>query len=206
MAIVLTPNNVGNGLDLVSGKLRVKAGTNITVDATGVNSTAAGGTSVDEERTGLPSDWATTSTSGTLITAGATTLQLDGIATQKEPWELDCNIVWSTSLATAALRLSVVAALNEITYGIYSYRCPSSASAVVEQQREVTSSMATSMTSNTASGLTVGKKYLSRVRGILQPSFADARVSLLFYAAASAAATITIHAGSTFQIRSMKNV
>lgn len=203
MAIVLTPNNVGDGLMLSGGKLQVQAGSNIAVGAAGVSVDSLGG---DLKRIFLPSDWSTTSTTATAITANATTLQLDGTATQQEPWELDCNIVWSTSLATAVLRLSVVAALNEITYGIYSYRCPSSASAVVEQQREVTSSVATSLTSNTGSGLTVNKKYMSRVRGIVEPAFPYARVSLLFYAAASAASTISIYAGSSFQIRSMKNV
>lgn len=203
MAIVLTPNNVGDGLMLSGGKLQVQAGSNIAVGAAGVSVDSLGG---DLKRIFLPSDWSTTSTTATAITANATTLQLDGTATQQEPWELDCNIVWSTSAANAVLRLSVVAALNEITYGIYSYRCPSSASAVVEQQREVTSSVATSLTSNTGSGLTVNKKYMSRIRGIVQPSFVNARLSLLFYAAASAAATVTIHAGSSFQIRSMKNV
>ena len=202
MAIVLTPNNVGDGLELFGNKLRVKAGSNIAVDSTGVSADSQNG---DLKRISLPSNWSTTSTTGDLILANETVLQLEGTATQKEPWELDCNIVWSTSLATAVLRLSVVTLFNEITYGIYSYRCPSSASAVVEQQREVTSSVATSLTSNTGSGLTVNKKYMSRIRGIVQPSFVNARVSLLFYAAASAAATVTIYAGSSFQIRSMKN-
>ena len=205
MAIVLTPNNVGAGLELFGNKLRVKAGSNIVVDSTGV-SASAGAEGGDQKRIFLPNDWSTASTTGAAIAAGSTTLQLEGTAKQQEPWELDCNIVWSTTLATAVLRLSVVVALNEIAYGIYSYRCPSSASAVVEQQREVTSSVATSLTSNTGSGLTVNKKYLSRVRGIVQPSFVNARVSLLFYAAASAASTISIYAGSSFQIRSMKNV
>lgn len=202
MAIVLTPNNVGDGLELFGNKLRVKAGSNIAVDSTGVSADSQNG---DLKRISLPSNWSTTSTAGDLILANETVLQLEGTATQKEPWELDCNIVWSTTVATAVLRLSVVAAFNEITYGIYSYRCPSSASAVVEQQREITSSVATSRTSNTASGLTVDKKYLSRVRGIVEPAFPSARVSLLFYAAASAASTISIYAGSTFQIRSMKD-
>lgn len=205
MAIVLTPNNIGNGLELFGDKIQVKAGSNITVGPTGV-SASAGAEGGDQKRIFLPNNWSTASTTGAAIAAGSSTLQLEGTATQNEPWELDCNIVWSTTSATAVLRLSVVVALNEIAYGIYSYRCPSSASAVVEQQREVTSLGATSLTSNTGSGLTANKIYLSRVRGIVQPSFFNARVSLIFYAAASTAGTVSIYAGSSFQIRSMKNV
>ena len=203
MAIVLTPNNVGDGLQLSGGKIQVKAGSNIAVGPTGVSVDSLGG---DLKRIFLPSGWSATSTTAAAITANATPLQLEGTATQQEPWELDCNIVWSTTSATAVLRLSIAALFNEITYGIFSYICPSSNSAVVEQQREVTSSVATSLTSNTGSGLTVNKRYLSRVRGIVQPSFAGARVALAFYAAASTAGTISIYAGSSFQLRSMKNV
>lgn len=204
MAIVLTPNNIGNGLELFGDKIQVKAGSNIAVGPTGVSASAGAGGG-DQKRIFLPNDWSTASTTGAAIAAGSNTLQLEGTATQQEPWELDCNIVWSTTSANAVLRLSVVVALNEIAYGIYSYICPSSNSAVVERQRAVTTSVATSLTSNTGSNLTVNKKYLSRVRGIVQPSFVNARVSLLFYAAASTAGTITIYVGSSFQIRSMKN-
>ena len=205
MAIVLTPNNIGNGLELFGDKIQVKAGSNITVGPTGV-SASAGAEGGDQKRIFLPNDWSTASTTGAAIAAGSSTLQLEGTATQNEPWELDCNIVWSTTSATAVLRLSVVTLFNEITYGIYSYRCPSSASAVTEQQIEMTLSPATSLTSNTGSGLTANKKYLSRVRGIVQPSFVNARVSLAFYAATSSAGTVSIYAGSSFQLRSMKNV
>lgn len=204
MAIVLTPNNIGNGLELSGDKIQVKAGSNIAVGPTGV-SVSAGAASEDQKRIFLPSNWSTNSIAGAAITANATALQLEGTATQNEPWELDCNIVWSTTSATAVLRLSIAALFNEITYGMFSYRCPSSASAVVEQQRDIVFS-AGSQTSNTGSGLTANKRYLSRVRGIVQPSFAGARVALAFYAAASAAGTVTIYAGSSFQLRSMKNV
>lgn len=203
MAIVLTPNNIGDGLMLSGGKLQVQAGSNIAVGAAGVSVDSLGG---DLKRIFLPADWSTTATTATAITANATTLQLEGTATQQEPWELDCNIVWSTTVATAVLRLSVVTAVSGIPYGIFSYRCPSSASAVGEQQRAITSSPASSLTSNTGSGLTLDRKYLARIRGIVQPEPTNGIVSLVFYAAASAAATVTIHAGSSFQIRSMKNV
>lgn len=195
--IVLTPNNIGSGLEVSGDKFQVKLGSNLSFDGNGAVAASGGGGS--SQGVLLPFAKFTTVTSGATFNPISWVFGFPGLR-ERSTYNIKANFFWTTSAANVVPKFSLLATDSPGSFGRYIVISNSSATALQTVAGKIATAVnAPYYTANSGSGLTVNSEnYFSEIRGAIVTGVPSCNLAFSFIC--SAAGQVTILQGSTVEV------